>query len=204
MPVPMIKTIADETHKSVEKIEKFWNKAKSIAAEKWKESEKPFWPMVTFLTKRMAGMKESEGKTFAEYLHFEMLVEEEAAQIISGYSIAPSIEAKDNILLIKQDQFSANMLRAGLVIKQIVQEDESTLHIELAESTALTEPQIKELFASEVVQFIDAGKETKKIPDFSLFFDVKKEKDDITATKFVVKSLKSYKFAVIVTNLNRI
>jgi hypothetical protein len=204
MPAPMIAKIAKETGKSIEKIEKFWEKAKTIASDKWKESDKAFWPMTTYLTKRMAGMKESEGKTFAEYLHFEMLVEEEAAQIISGYSVAPSIEAKDNILLIKQDQFSANMLRAGLVIKQIVQEDESTLHLELAESTALTEPQIKELFASEVVQFIDAGKETKKIPDFSLFFDVKKEQDDITATKFVVKALKSYKFAVVVNNFNRI
>jgi hypothetical protein len=204
IPAPIAKRIIEKTHKTIEKIEELWEKSSEIVSTQFDPSDRQFYPMMIYLTERMAGIRESNFKTFAEYMKFDTLLEQEVTQIFAGYSIAPSIESKDNILLVKQDQLFANILRAGLVAKQLVQEDEKTLHLELSESTSLTEPQVKELLANEIIEFVEEGKEKNKTPDFSLFFDVKKFKDDITNTKFTIKALKNFKFAVCTTNFNRI
>ena len=58
MPAPSIKAIAKQAGLSVDKIEKYWEKAKEIALKKFAETDTAYWPYVMGIVKNMAGIGE--------------------------------------------------------------------------------------------------------------------------------------------------
>ena len=58
MPVKSLEVIAKKSGLSIDKVEKYWDKAKKIAKEKFKETDDAFWPYVMGILKRMAGVSE--------------------------------------------------------------------------------------------------------------------------------------------------
>ena len=85
MPVKSLEVIAKKSGLSIDKVEKYWDKAKKIAKEKFKETDDAFWPYVMGILKRMAGVSEMKA---AERLLEKFKVNEEVTvsskDIISG------------------------------------------------------------------------------------------------------------------------
>jgi len=61
MPVPMLKTIADDANVSIAKAEESWNKAKNIVNDEYSyaKSDDRYWKLVTGITKKMLGVTEA-------------------------------------------------------------------------------------------------------------------------------------------------
>lgn len=73
MPNSVIKSIADDTGKSIAEVEKLWDKAKAIVKSEYphkSEDDDSYWALVTSITKKMAqGKNESaETPTFLDIL----------------------------------------------------------------------------------------------------------------------------------------
>ena len=58
MPAEVVKSFANKTGKSVQEVEKLWNKAKEIATKEG-IPKKGFFAFVTAVLKKMLGIKES-------------------------------------------------------------------------------------------------------------------------------------------------
>lgn len=63
MPANIVKSFADKSGKSIQEVEKLWNKAKAVAAD---EGQKENYAFITGILKKMLGLNESE--TFKEFL----------------------------------------------------------------------------------------------------------------------------------------
>jgi len=64
MPVPMLKSLAKKSGKSLADAEKYWDEAKQFASEKFKKKDDRYWAYVAGITKRRLGLNESTFKTF--------------------------------------------------------------------------------------------------------------------------------------------
>lgn len=69
MPSALVKKYADKHDMPITKAEERWEKAKSIASEKFRHDSKKFWPYVTGIFKKMMG--ESEVMSFADFILLE-------------------------------------------------------------------------------------------------------------------------------------
>ena len=66
MPSNLIKSFAEKTGKTEQEVEKLWNKAKTIALEKMKETEEGFYAYVTGILKKMLSIEEETNSTAVE------------------------------------------------------------------------------------------------------------------------------------------
>jgi len=66
MPSVIIKSFADKTNKSIDEVEKLWQKAKEIAKEQGQENN---YAYITGILKKMFGL--NEHLTFSEFLKFK-------------------------------------------------------------------------------------------------------------------------------------
>jgi len=91
MPSPYIKKLAKETGKSENELEKFWDKAKKIAAEDFGVSEDNFeskhWKYVTGIVKNMAGVNEKV-YSVQEFLESSKSVDEYITELVSSGDFA--------------------------------------------------------------------------------------------------------------------
>jgi hypothetical protein len=68
MPSNVVKSFAEQTGKSIEEVEKLWNKAKTNAIKQgFKEDDSNFFAYVTGTLKKMLGLNESEVLSFSEF-----------------------------------------------------------------------------------------------------------------------------------------
>lgn len=63
MPSSVVKSFADKTGKSVQEVDKLWNKAKEIAAE---QGQPENYALITGILKKMLGLNETI--SFKEFL----------------------------------------------------------------------------------------------------------------------------------------
>jgi hypothetical protein len=74
MPNNIVKSFADKTNKSVDEIEKLWDKAKIQAKEQGKkESDDTFYPYVTGILKKMLKLENKKILSYKNFLKEEKL-----------------------------------------------------------------------------------------------------------------------------------
>lgn len=69
MPTNALKSLADDAGVSMEEAEAAWDKAKAAAKEEYpelSEDDDKFWAIVTSITKKMIGLKESSNTSFLD------------------------------------------------------------------------------------------------------------------------------------------
>jgi hypothetical protein len=195
-----IKNLAKKQHLSVEKVEKFWKKAKEIASEKFNKTDKPYWPFVNYLTKRLSGITESSQRNFKSYFILEQAIDDTLKEVGNEFHLDASIEVVDNILNVNQGKFISNISRIGFVIKNIIQQKDNELLLQLETSfPAHLEPVI-EAIVKEIKQ---TGIDEKSV-DFSKIISLEPIKDDQTTTQYTLKTNKNYKFIVVCTLRNTV
>lgn len=67
MPTPALKSFAQQSGKSIETLEKYWDKAKKLAAE---AGHKDDYDYITGITKRMAGISEEYMEEYSPVFKF--------------------------------------------------------------------------------------------------------------------------------------
>jgi hypothetical protein len=67
MPVPMLKTFAEKSGKSVSEVESIWDEAKSAARKKFKKEDGHFWAYVNATVQKQLGLKE-ENLSFRSFI----------------------------------------------------------------------------------------------------------------------------------------
>ena len=59
MPVPMLKSLANKSGKSISTAEKYWEEAKTSASKKFKKKDSHYWAYVAGIVKHRMGITES-------------------------------------------------------------------------------------------------------------------------------------------------
>lgn len=145
MPSNVVKSISDKTNKSINEIEKLWEKAKEITAKKLSKNDQFFWATVSTITKRLAGLKESlDLSNLADFIIFE----DESIEILDDVEkmthLSTSLALIDSIIFVDSLKLIAALQKIGLNVKTIdylaketkndVEIIESSLVFTLAES----------------------------------------------------------------------
>lgn len=66
MPHPALKSFAQQSGKSLDTLEKYWDKAKELADE---QGHKDDYDYITGITKRMAGIAEEYQEEYKSFFH---------------------------------------------------------------------------------------------------------------------------------------
>lgn len=91
MPTPQLKSFAEKSGKPISDLERYWDQAKTDAAEKFKHGSKKFWAYVVGIVKRRAGL--SEQLTFRDYLLIEEMGKPRKFKIEKGLTNKQAMEA---------------------------------------------------------------------------------------------------------------
>jgi len=193
MPSNLIKKLAKDQDIPVAKIEKYWAAAKKSAAKKFKQNDKAFFPYVTAIVKKRAGIKESSN--FAGYYILEQAMEDAFQEVNKQFHLDQSIEATDNILTIDRNKLISDIANNGFVIRDIAQEKDGELLLNVETSYEGSLEELAALFDREIKD-AEPVEEGKKPKDFSGTITITAVKDDPLHTKFVMKA-KGKKFAVL-------
>lgn len=66
MPTAMIKSTAKRAHRSVDRVEGYWEQAKKDARKKFKKKDEHYWAYVNAIVQKRSGLRES--LSFKEFL----------------------------------------------------------------------------------------------------------------------------------------
>jgi GNAT superfamily N-acetyltransferase len=80
MPTPALKSLAKQSGKSMGKMEKYWDKAKDLAAE---QGHRDDYAYITGIVKRMAGIGESIEESVTSYQRFFYKLKEDYGELES-------------------------------------------------------------------------------------------------------------------------